>query len=95
MEFKADFHRVYSQAQKGSQQKLFDLSYLTTDDVIEEVIISWLTDWHSSSDLAIVTRKFVEKKKKEATKQKVQQLAQKWKKEVEEKAHVEVEHAVK
>lgn len=93
--FKVDIHCVYIQAWKDPRQKWFDLPYLTTDDAIEEVVKHQMIEWYCPSNLAIGITKFAEKKKKEVTKWKVQQLIEKQTKEVEEKVQVEVEHVVK
>ena len=63
MEFKEYFHHIYIWTRKDPDQKWLD--------VILEVIKRWLVDWHLAFDEATKTRKFAEKKKKEATKLKV------------------------
>lgn len=90
-EFKEDFHRAYVRARKDPQQKWFDLPYLAMDDATQEVIKRWSADWHSLFDLAAGSST----EKKEAAKQVVQKLAEKRRKEAEEKARLEKEHAAK
>jgi len=82
-------------ARKDLQHKWFDLPYLSTNDVIQEVIKHWPTDLHSPSNLAMGTSKSTENKKKDVEKQVVQQLAEKRRNEVEEKAQLEKECVAK
>lgn len=70
--FKFDFHRVYIQARKNSQQKWYDLLYLVTDHDMQEVIKCWMKEWCAPLDLDVGTskgtRSSAEKKRKDTTK---------------------------
>lgn len=84
---------MYIRVRKDPQQKWFNLPYLATNDGIQETIKPWLSNWHTPSDLAVGTSKSMEDEKKDTTTQKVQ-LAEKCRKEAEEKAGVEEEHTM-
>lgn len=56
------------------------------DDAIPTVLKQWPADWCASSDLTVGSTKSIGKKKKEEAQSKIQQLAEKWKKEGEEKS---------
>lgn len=71
--FKADFHRVYIQARKDPTQKWHDLPYLARETYLQEVIMTWHTESHAPSDLAVRLSMGVEisvaQKRKEVAKQ--------------------------
>jgi len=79
-EFKADFHHVYIRARKGPVKKWNELSYLTTNDVIFDVIESWPPEWCTPAIFAAETEKFVAQQKKEEAKLQMAQLAKKTRK---------------
>jgi len=90
---------MYIRVQKDPQQNWLDMPYIAIDDAINKVIECCPIDWHSPSDLSTGTRKgagsSTKKKKEEAVKYAVQKLVVQWRKEVEEKAQLEQEHAGK
>jgi len=89
VEFREKFHYVSIKAQKDPEQKWYDLPYLETDDEIAAVIESWPAEWRMASDLSTGSSKSAVKQKKEEARIKMQQLDERRKKEVEEKAKAE------
>lgn len=97
--FKDDFHRVYIQARNDPDQKWHDLPYLVIETDVQEVVVKWLAEWRTRSELAtrpnMVAGSSAAHKRKEAAKQDVRTLAT-WKnKEAAKKAPVEQERAAK
>ena len=94
-EFKADFHCISIRARKDPDHKWYDFPYLATDDALAAVLKRWLEDWCITSDLSVRSSKSVEMQKKEAVRLRVQHLAKKWKKEIEDRDRVEAERSTK
>jgi len=66
-----------------------------TDDVIALVLDHWPAEWCTTSDLSTRSSNSTGKQKKEEAWLKMQQLAEKQKKEIKEKERVEVERTMK
>ena len=69
--FKVDFHQVYIQARKDTQQKWHDLPYLVTETDVQKVVRRW--SWRAPSDIvfgpSISAKSDLVKKRKEAVKE--------------------------
>jgi len=84
--FKADFHHVFTKAQKDSTNTWHSLPYLGIDDVIFVVLESWLLEWWAVTGSAVETDNSVVQCKMEETKLRMVHLAEKFRKdEVESK----------
>lgn len=70
-EFKVDFLHVYIRARKDPAKKWNELSYLATDDVIFDVLESWLPEWRALSISAVAVDKSAAQKKKDEAKLRV------------------------
>lgn len=94
--FKANFHRVYIQAQKDPEQKWNQFPYLLSETDVHEIIGLWPTKWCTLSELDIGTstgaESFIVQKRKDATKKVMRNLVEQKKKEAIEKARIEHEH---
>lgn len=89
VEFKMDFHHGFMHAQKDPKKKWYDLPYLATEDMIATVLDYWPIDWCTALDLTSGSSNFATKKKKDEATLMMEQLAEKRKKEVEEKTKAE------
>jgi len=49
--FKADFHRVYIQAQKDPKQKWHQFPYSVSKTNVQKIVVKWPTEWRTLSDL--------------------------------------------
>ncbi len=47
VEFKVDFHHIYLRARKDLTKKWSELPFIATDDVIFDVLETWLPEWHT------------------------------------------------
>lgn len=78
VDFIADFHRFYIQAQKDPTQKWYELPYLVTDSDVQDVVSRWLAECCTPSDLAdgpsTSTYSVTAKKIKEVAKKAMQNL---------------------
>ena len=89
VEFKVDFHHVSIRAWKDPEKKWHDLPHLARDDAITAVLNYWPADWHNATYSTTGSSKTVAQQKKEEAKLKMEQLATKRKKEVDDKAKAE------
>ena len=95
--FKADFHIVYIQAWKDPEQKWHQFPYLVSETEVQEVVVSWPTEWRAPSKVDVGkstgARISTAQKRKEVAKKVARTLAEQRKKEAVEKALIEQEHA--
>ena len=80
-EFKADIHHVFIRAWKDPMKTWHALPYLATKDVIFAVLESWLLEWRAPTGSAVETENSTVHRKKEETKLRMAQLAEKRRKE--------------
>ena len=59
-EFKVDLHHVPIRAWKDPEHNWHDLPYLAIDDAIQVVLDSWMTKWHTASNLTTGSSKTVD-----------------------------------
>ena len=78
-EFKAEFHHIYLRVCKDPAKKWNELPYMATDDVIFDVLETWLPEW-CAPDISTMEMS-VKQKKKEEAKLCMAQLAEKRRKE--------------
>lgn len=80
LEFKVDFHHIYLRPCKDPAKKWSKLPFITTNDVIFNVLEMWSLEWHAPEISALEMS--ITQKKKEKKKLLVAQLAKKRQKEV-------------
>lgn len=76
-EFKENFHHVFIRVQKDPTKTWHDLPYLATDDMIFAVLESWLPKSRTPADSVVEMEKSTVQRKKEETKLRMTQLAEK------------------
>ena len=67
-EFKVDFNHVYIRVCKEPKNKLNELHYLTTNDVIFSMLESWPLEWHAPASSMVKSKKSAKQRKKEEAK---------------------------
>lgn len=60
-----DFHQIYLKAHKDLAKKWSKLPFIATNDVIFDVLETWLSEWHTP-DIIVVEKSFSQKNKEEA-----------------------------
>lgn len=68
IDFKVDFHQILIRVWKDPAQKWYDLSYIAINNAINVVLDQWLTEWCTTTDLAMGGSKSATQKKKEEAK---------------------------
>ena len=75
VEFKVDLHSIYIRAHKDSTNQWSELPFVAMEDVIFDVLETWLLEWRAQNIAAM--EKSVAQKKKEDAKLRMMQLAEK------------------
>lgn len=89
VEFKANFHCVSVRVWKDLKKKWYDIPYLAMDDATAMVLESWPSEWRTTSDLSARSSNSAVKQEKREARLKIDQLADRRKKEYEDKAKAE------